>query len=76
MVVLRPLQFGYFNFTAAEVSYKPAENAASAVVSITQVPIINPNPTSLLVITGTLNQVLFVATFYFTFCWIVRFFLE
>lgn len=32
VVVLHPLQFGYFNFTAAEVSYKPSENAASAVV--------------------------------------------
>lgn len=38
VVVLRPLQFGYFNFTAAEVSYKPSENAASAVVGFTSAP--------------------------------------
>ena len=74
MVVLRPLQFGYFNFTAAEVSYKPAENAASAVVSITQDPILNPNLTSLLLVLQI--EFLFAATFYFTFCWIVTFFLE
>ena len=28
VAVIRPLRFGYFNFTAAEVSYLPAEDAA------------------------------------------------
>ncbi|XP_062601032.1 translocon-associated protein subunit beta-like [Saccostrea cucullata] len=37
-VVLRPLQFGYFNFTAAEVSYKPTENAATEVIGFTSAP--------------------------------------
>lgn len=33
-VVFRPLQFGYFNFSAAEVSYKPSENSATELVSL------------------------------------------
>ncbi len=32
VVVIRPSKFGYFNFTAAEVTYLPSENAAEVLL--------------------------------------------
>jgi hypothetical protein len=33
VVVLKPLQYGYFNFTSGVVSYKESEDAAESTVS-------------------------------------------
>ncbi|XP_033750117.1 translocon-associated protein subunit beta-like [Pecten maximus] len=37
-VILRPLQYGYFNFTSGEVSYKDSEDAKEAVFGYTSAP--------------------------------------
>ena len=31
VAVIRPLRYGYFNFTSAEVSYLPSEDAAEVI---------------------------------------------
>ncbi|XP_067007858.2 translocon-associated protein subunit beta [Anabrus simplex] len=38
VVVVRPRKYGYFNFTAAEVSYKPSEEVAHAQIAVTSEP--------------------------------------
>nr|CAG4646612.1 EOG090X0EPM [Macrothrix elegans] len=38
VVVLRPTKFGYFNFTAAEVSYLPSEDAAEPLLGLSSEP--------------------------------------
>nr|CAG4650526.1 EOG090X0EPM [Sida crystallina] len=38
VAVIRPLRFGYFNFTAAEVSYLPAEDAAEPLIGYSSEP--------------------------------------
>nr|CAG4647445.1 EOG090X0EPM [Megafenestra aurita]SVE92684.1 EOG090X0EPM [Megafenestra aurita] len=38
VVVIRPSKFGYFNFTAAEVTYLPSEDAAEALVGLSSEP--------------------------------------
>merc|ERR1712179_87471 len=37
-VILRPLSYGYFNFTSGEVTYKPTEEASESVSGYTSAP--------------------------------------
>ncbi|KAJ8304050.1 hypothetical protein KUTeg_017633 [Tegillarca granosa] len=37
-VILRPLSYGYFNFTSGEVTYKPSEEATESVSGYTSAP--------------------------------------
>ncbi|KAK3097840.1 hypothetical protein FSP39_013701 [Pinctada imbricata] len=38
IVVVKPMQYGYFNFTSAEVSYLPSEDSEEKVIGYTSAP--------------------------------------
>nr|CAG4645157.1 EOG090X0EPM [Leptodora kindtii] len=38
VAVIRPLRYGYFNFTSAEVSYLPSEDAAEPIIGFSSEP--------------------------------------